>query len=295
MRAAHTENWLQLLHNPTAWACGIGHKDPLKFTFDSGDKLMEHILNSHEEQFTAPESDMMRRFAERSQILIPRQSDICPICQAHVDKLPEGENKRVRETPLTPSPADMDPSMKATKLSRHIAAHLKLLAFRSLRGILAGFDEDPVAQDSHKASHGQGRDDISELGSQVNSDLDNISLSSYDLPPDNRIVMTVQNNPETKEDRIEQEDLGKRNRREHCLKLEPTRREAQEWYFIQQHLDQTDSILERFRNRQDPILEHFRSHQLESDTESESEISVGPLGVLMKGKAAPMATMASDG
>lgn len=200
---------------------------------------------------------MIRSFAERSQILIPRPSDICTICQAHVEKLPEDEIKRVKETLPTPLQADMDPSVKATKLSRHIAAHLKMLAFRSLHGILTEFDEDPNAQDSDKATHGQGQDDVSELCNQVYSDLDNISISSYDIPPDNRILMSVQN------DRITQEDPGKRYR-EHCLKLEPTNRVTSKWYLVEQ---QSGQIAEHFRNWQDPILQHFRRHRFWSDRE----------------------------
>lgn len=273
MRDAHTENWLQLIHNPMTWACSIGHEDPLKFTFESGDKLLKHISDSHREQFKATGYKMKRNFAERSQIPVRRSSDICPLCQIHVEELPEEHIKGAEETLRTSPSADMDLSGRAEKLSRHIAAHLKMLAFRSLRYILAEFDEDTDAKDSGRASKGREQGDVSDTDSM----LDDISLSSYDIPPDNRIVMTAWKDSGTMEDSIVQEHEGEYHRRVDYLKLEPTSRDAPEWYFVEQQSDQID-----------PILEHFRSHQHSLDADSESEASeTTPSGEFDDGRWSP--------
>ena len=264
MRDAHTGNWLQLLHNRTTWACSISHESPLNFTFNSREELVEHISYFHRKRFTAAGANLIQRFAEKSRIRIPRSSSICPICQVPVGELPGNQPKDAVEIPTERPSVDMALSVEAVKLSRHVAAHLKILAFKSLRGLVGDFGEGSDVLRSDKVSRGLARDDITELGSQADSDLENVSLSSYDVSPDHRILMLVQKDPVTTEDRLVPTDRDTEDSLGELisqvdLDSESANGNAPEWSFA-----------ERYFEEHDPILEHFKSYQLGSDSESET-------------------------
>ncbi|KAI9686749.1 MAG: hypothetical protein M1822_002808 [Bathelium mastoideum] len=253
MRDAHTENWVQFLNNPLKWVCSIDHRT----LFETADELKDHILESHPDKVAITDPKMFSKFVDRSCIQIPWEPGICPICQGNVNSIPECHE----DTTSTSLPGEVELNVDATKVTQHVAAHLKALAFRSLRGMLTVPHDESEGQHSSKASRGRDVDYRSERDSKADSYLDDISLSSYDVSPDNRALTTVDVDSEAEEYAIIDEEPEETSDRERFLNLEPRDGGFPEWYF-----------LETSTSPKDDILEHLRCYQLGSDTGSESMV-----------------------
>jgi hypothetical protein len=264
MEEVHTQDWVEHLHNTKKWACLINHSKPE--TFEKIETLHQHISDCHPEEFSQYGSKISS-VTERSQIPILGKPQTCPICECHVDLLPMNVRNALGagatsslENNTDTTGNGMDRLVKAKKMAHHIAAHLKSLAFKSLTGITDAVDEVGRDEDSYKALNGQGNDNESELSTGSRSSIDDISLSSYDIPPDNREDF---NSKET------DEELGKLN------KQEATRQQDRESKFPYDSTDafNWESFREPASDNPDEVLEHFRMHQLPSNADWDSDQS----------------------
>ena len=264
MEEVHTQNWVEHLHNTKKWACLISHSKPE--TFEKIETLHQHILDCHPEEFSLYGSKISA-ITERSQIPILGKPQTCPICECHVDLLPMNVRNALGagatsslENNTDTTGNGMDRLVKAKKMAHHIAAHLKSLAFKSLTGITDAVDEVGRDEDSYKALNGQWNDNESELSTGSRSSIDDISLSSYDIPPDKR---------EDFDSKETDEELGK------LSKQEATRQQDRESKFPYDPTDafNWESFREPASDNPDEVLEHFRMHQLPSNADWDSDQS----------------------
>ena len=264
MEEVHTQNWVEHLHNTKKWACLISHSKPE--IFEKIETLHQHISDCHPEEFSQYGSKISS-ITERSQIPILGKPQTCPICECHVDLLPMNVRNALGagatsslENNTDTTGNGMDQLVKAKKMAHHIAAHLKSLAFKSLTGITDAVDEVGRDEDSYKALNGQGNDNESEISTGSRSSIDDISLSSYDIPPDER---------EDFDSKETDEELNK------LSKQEATRQQDIESKFPYDPTDAFDweSFREPASDNPDEVLEHFRMHQLPSNADWDSDQS----------------------
>ncbi|KAH6975803.1 hypothetical protein EDB80DRAFT_740174 [Ilyonectria destructans] len=115
MQRMHTLDWAQNVHT-TAWHCDMDHahvpEDLNQTDFNEKDDFMQHLSKAHGAALTR--SQLLAR-TRRNRTAKIRESFTCPLC----DCRPDDVAAHVREKPY-----DL--------LSKHIARHLKALAFLSL-------------------------------------------------------------------------------------------------------------------------------------------------------------------
>lgn len=169
MEEAHSKEWAQKIHN-TVWYCDV---EPGEYAeFPTGDKLREHIKTRHS---AMTESRVVRKVT-RNILRVTRNANICPLCnqdvlavyelQSRITQAPSkgkqaaenedveysfgGNDTQQHDSPK--SPGDNRPSfVDYAKMVKHVAQHLKSLAFLSIRYI----DDDNISVDSDQAASGQ--------------------------------------------------------------------------------------------------------------------------------------------
>ncbi|KAK0659786.1 hypothetical protein QBC41DRAFT_262105 [Cercophora samala] len=173
MEEAHSTDWARKIHN-TAWYCDV---DPGEFAqFPTADKLREHIQTQHS---TMAESRITRKVT-RNVLRVDRNINMCPLCNQDVLAVydlqsnmagAESKGKEIAEnvdkefsiggSDRQPVHSKLDSSKSQNderpsfvdnqKMVKHVAQHLKSLAFISIRYI----DDDNSSVDSDQAAGGQ--------------------------------------------------------------------------------------------------------------------------------------------
>ncbi|KAM0429962.1 hypothetical protein ACHAPT_005966 [Fusarium lateritium] len=115
MRNRHSTKWTELIHKPTVWICDVDHDDQ---EFQDHGRFQEHLRNDHPD-FTEGERKAVTILSVTT---ITRPKHICPRCgydsAADKDGRPESAPR-----------SDMD---QLAQLAKHIAGHLRCLAFHTL-------------------------------------------------------------------------------------------------------------------------------------------------------------------
>ncbi|KAI9679161.1 MAG: hypothetical protein M1822_007371 [Bathelium mastoideum] len=139
MQEQHTEDWIQFVHRETAWACSIDHEDHRRFK--DVQQLTEHISKEHKEHFAGEASGTIRDYAELNQIQVTRSQNTCPICQWNFTDNVGTESAETRNDLSSFVGSDTEFSTPEDVLTEHIANHLIMFSFVSLKGIVRQSDE----------------------------------------------------------------------------------------------------------------------------------------------------------
>jgi len=236
METVHRSNWIRHIHAPLTWGCVIDHDKVHKFASDT--IFYKHLETNHPAQLGELGPDEIPVFVKNSRIPTLRDAGTCPICNLNVAQLPPS-----REKDGTSTPDSVDVLNDESRMSRHIADHLMLLAMKSLIGIPLEPDQ---SEESGRASNGLGWENTS-------SHMDPETAKKifnwvFDIPPDER------------DESIIPEDSEKKWYRERCLSLEP-QHEHPEWGFISPWKD-----IQEDTDTNDPILTLFQSQQYPSSS-----------------------------
>ncbi|KAI0547867.1 hypothetical protein F4679DRAFT_344417 [Xylaria curta] len=195
MDDVHTIHWAQTIHSPQVWYCDVSPHEYLEF--GKKEELEQHLRNKHSNDLNFKQIE--RRLA-RNVLPSPRKKNICPLCNQDVFKIYELQERlhsearaappivlgqkvrplagsRVRFQDVEDSSGDENnvedlvdgPSLKTEegikldlwKVSKHIAGHLKSLAFLSIRYL----DHDAVTDEKDSGKAASGVDDADIEGS----------------------------------------------------------------------------------------------------------------------------------
>ncbi|TRX94161.1 hypothetical protein FHL15_004929 [Xylaria flabelliformis] len=191
MDNVHTTDWARKIYSPHVWYCDVSPHEYLEFR--EREELEQHLWNEHSNDLNFKQ---LERRLERNVLPCPRDKGICPLCNQDILKIYELQESLLSEdetTPLSQKPPpfrdsrvrsqdveDFSSSDEETsedtvddasslnteerkrldfrKVSKHIARHLKSLAFLSIRYL--GHDAVNGEDDSGKAASGAGDSDI---------------------------------------------------------------------------------------------------------------------------------------
>lgn len=212
MEEAHSTEWPRKIHN-TVWYCDVEPEEYVEFP--TGDKLRDHMETQHS---TLPESRIVRKVA-RNVLRTDRNVNICPLCNqdalavyALQSNMAEAASKGKAKAHNAHSGYALDgqddqrepleneqgtrvsqgegtrnlrqESVDYQKLVKHIAQHMKSLAFLSIRYI----DDDEVSVESDRAASGERGSEEEEGDDRLRNDfpVDEGPPQFEDIPPDLR-------------------------------------------------------------------------------------------------------------
>ncbi|PON20791.1 hypothetical protein TGAM01_v210299 [Trichoderma gamsii] len=114
MQVRHSKNWSKKIHTER-WYCDVNHSEPGKDQpeFDTKSKFLNHLITDHGDKLT--NSQIMGRIRRNRRVATRDDPFACPLCNS----VPSDVEKRRTEEPYE-------------LLWKHIARHLKSLAFLSL-------------------------------------------------------------------------------------------------------------------------------------------------------------------
>ena len=187
MRERHSTKWTRLVHKPVVWRCDVDHEEE---EFLHEDSFEKHLDLQHSDYSTAERGAI----ATSSATFVKRPPNTCPLCgyvfTAQLNLAGhEIQGKSVSSVPQT---SDAD---RFVELTKHIAGHLRCLAFQTLDYL--DDDEESVSEASTKTSGGKirsgsrirplsGIKDLQDISLEFSEDeLTRLALSAYDvLDPD---------------------------------------------------------------------------------------------------------------
>ncbi|KAK6498084.1 hypothetical protein TWF506_004326 [Arthrobotrys conoides] len=162
MKTLHTVKWQQEIHKPVFWVCSFQHSTQY---FDTLEELHKHLQECYPDNFATG----LYTIAKDSHIKRPRSSRICPLCcrelvnnkskitQARVtsrkreiikdkrdDTLKHDTMKESQE--LDTDEQDEEPS--ETSMAPHIAEHLQVSMFLTIRSIQCHSNSSSQENDS---------------------------------------------------------------------------------------------------------------------------------------------------
>lgn len=136
MRDLHSHRWTQQVHKPILWRCDVDHAAE---TFENEDIFRDHLDLEHGE-YTPKQQEAIH---SSSKIAKRRRRNICPLCNVDVAVMTRGLGQ----------PKKVEESEQLHNLAKHIASHLRRLAFDSAENLDAEFgsgSDTSVATDHAK-------------------------------------------------------------------------------------------------------------------------------------------------
>ncbi|KAI0857487.1 hypothetical protein F4860DRAFT_357229 [Xylaria cubensis] len=191
MDNVHTTDWARKIYSPQVWYCDVSPHEYLEFR--EREELEQHLRNEHSNDLNFKQ---LERRLKRNVLPCPRDKGICPLCNQDILKIYELQENLLSGNETTPpsqtprpfrdsrvrfqdvegfSSSDEEASkdivddisslnieekkrLDFRKISKHIAGHLKSLAFLSIRYL--GHDAVTGEEDSGKAASGANDSDI---------------------------------------------------------------------------------------------------------------------------------------
>ncbi|KAI0891514.1 hypothetical protein F4806DRAFT_305061 [Annulohypoxylon nitens] len=208
MRGVHGVRWPQEIYKPLQWYCDIGHPGPLYF---SREDLKKHLTSAHSNIFTPDQQMIILEQNSVSSLRAPNTCPLCdsipnrPSNDPNTPKDPIEESKskhsseKSRRLTLSSQKvsfdidfedmSDVDESdtlnksttnskspnrdnLSSINLERHISAHLRYIAFISIRNLIGN---DESSSDASAQALGHLGNSNSSAGSQAN-DFDHSPL-----------------------------------------------------------------------------------------------------------------------
>ncbi|KAB5536166.1 CHAT domain-containing protein [Coniochaeta sp. 2T2.1] len=167
MRETHSMKWTQQVHKPTVWRCDVDHAAE---TFEDEDAFREH-LNAEHSEYTPAQQEAIYRSSE---VTRRRPRNFCPMCNVDVATMAAGDS-RGETISAVRRPEKLDEFEQLHELAKHIASHLRRLAFDSANSLDEGADENaPLG--SIKTSNGKRRDGSNTRPPSGLNDLSHVSL-----------------------------------------------------------------------------------------------------------------------
>ncbi|PVH67866.1 hypothetical protein DL98DRAFT_600035 [Cadophora sp. DSE1049] len=196
MRDSHSDKWTQRVYKPVIWRCDLYHEEEV---FADEGRFEEHLRSKHDSFSTA----QRKAFSRSSRSTQRRRPNICPLCGYDVF-VPNSTNPASpTQKDSTSNPTNNGETELLHKLAKHIAGHLRLLAFSSVDNLDAGSDDssqesmktlDMKTRDGSKTHPPSGMkylsrgnlsfiDDPNELGDPTRQSLGHVNASN-DMDPD---------------------------------------------------------------------------------------------------------------
>ncbi|KAK4032876.1 hypothetical protein C8A01DRAFT_20125, partial [Parachaetomium inaequale] len=132
MREAHSVKWTEQVHKPIVWRCDVDH---VAETFENEVDFREH-LNAEHSEYTPAQQEAIYMSSKVTRRRLP---NLCPICNA--DVVAAGSSRETTNDQLT----------------KHIASHLRRLAFDSANNLDTRGDET-ASVESAISSNGKNGD-----------------------------------------------------------------------------------------------------------------------------------------
>lgn len=186
MRDLHSTKWTQQVHKPVIWRCDLYHAEEI-FTEE---ETFEGHLNSRHADCSAAERKAISRSSRNPR---RRRPNICPLCGYDVSAPTLGLAHPPTLKDTSPHPTKIDESVQLNKLARHIAGHLRGLAFHSSNNLGPGLDkvlndgdaqhEDINSSSSVHSLHHSLKDGLAALSLRFDDAPDgrNLGAESYDI------------------------------------------------------------------------------------------------------------------
>jgi hypothetical protein len=134
MRDSHSSKWTQHVHKPVIWRCDLYHEEE---TFAEEGSFEEHLTSKHA-NFSLTEREAISRSSKSTR---RRRPNICPLCGYDVFLLSSTKTTFQTRKDSTSDPTNSSEADILNKLARHIAGHLRLLAFSSAENLNARSDD----------------------------------------------------------------------------------------------------------------------------------------------------------
>ncbi|KJZ70854.1 hypothetical protein HIM_09768 [Hirsutella minnesotensis 3608] len=133
MRETHSMKWTQQVHKPIVWRCDVDHAAE---TFEDEDAFRGHLDTEHSEYTPAQQEAIYRS----SKVTRRRARNVCPMCNVDVAAVAAADSTGETMSGVRRSEklAEFEP---LHKLAKHIAGHLRRLAFDSAGNLDAEFDD----------------------------------------------------------------------------------------------------------------------------------------------------------
>lgn len=174
MREAHSAKWTQLVHKPFVWRCDVGHLENVG-VFADEKSFEEHLDSQHGDCSPAAR----KAISGACKVFQKRDRNICPLCGFDVSAPDPGETSASAK-----AKPKVDRAIQLTRLAKHIAGHLRRLAFDSSSNLDCMPEEDatsqgsietcnPIEGDGSKTHPPSGLKDLSEVSLGFIDDIEN--------------------------------------------------------------------------------------------------------------------------
>ncbi|KAL2679252.1 hypothetical protein Neosp_010019 [[Neocosmospora] mangrovei] len=170
MREAHSAKWTQLIHKPFVWRCDVGHLEKVG-EFADEKNFEEHLDSQHRDCSPAAR----KAISSACKVFQKRERNLCPLCSYDVSAPEPGEASVSAE-----AKPKVDRAAQLGKLAKHIAGHLRRLAFDSSRNLDCVSEEDDASQMSIETSNPIERDGSKTHPPSGLKDLLEVSLGFID-------------------------------------------------------------------------------------------------------------------
>ncbi|KAK6356077.1 hypothetical protein TWF718_000451 [Orbilia javanica] len=190
MNTAHTNSWQREIHKPIAWVCSFNH--PAAY-FDTVEELHDHMIECYPEVYAAS----LEVIAKNSYVKRSRLRQICPICCRDsiqdVDKRTKASsrtvdskrrkaqdaqgnirNQSVSEVDEESSDDQEETELSDTFMARHIAEHLQILMFLTIRLIKCHFEGESFVEIGESCAASTGDSSTRSSGLPLSQPASNI-------------------------------------------------------------------------------------------------------------------------
>ncbi|KAK6527692.1 hypothetical protein TWF694_004673 [Orbilia ellipsospora] len=181
MNTVHSIRWQQEIHKPVTWVCNFGHASKY---FNTSEELHEHMKECYPESFITK----IQVIAKNSYVEHPRSRQLCPLCCRDLvqDKRKisnYGANSRKRrkitdsedkaqsfdtgEVPENSSGDVQELKSPEIVMARHIASHLQVLMFLTIRFIKCLGEKDNKSSIETGTSDATDTSDVANINSKI--------------------------------------------------------------------------------------------------------------------------------
>ncbi|RSM15113.1 hypothetical protein CDV31_005194 [Fusarium ambrosium] len=174
MRSKHSTKWTQLVHKPTIWICDFEHDDE---EFGDIESFQEHLHKQHSDLNEAER----KAFTTAMERVEARAKHICPLCGYNSTSEQDSPSE---STSSVPQKSEMD---QLAELAKHIAGHLRCLAFHTLDHLDS--DHESVSEEGTETTSAKTRSrpcppsglkDLNDISMSFRTDDDPKSVSTFD-------------------------------------------------------------------------------------------------------------------
>ncbi|RSL50314.1 hypothetical protein CEP54_011990 [Fusarium duplospermum] len=174
MRNKHSTKWAQLVHKPTVWMCDFEHDDE---EFRDDESLQEHLRKQHSDLNEAER----KAVATSGTRVEARAKHICPLCGYNSTSEQDSSSE---PTSSIPQKSEMD---QLSELAKHIAGHLRCLAFHTLDHLDS--DQENVSEQDTETTSAKARSrscphsglkGLDDISMTFRTDDDPRSVSTFD-------------------------------------------------------------------------------------------------------------------